>query len=609
MQTDKYNAGNDPLFPSAPASYYTRMEGVLDALPVKEHTVVRFPKKRGIWLLAAALVALLAVGTAVAVSMNTKQQLQAAVENRIDTDDEERYAEAREIAIDRITNGVWERPIPLDASVTVGDVTLTLKEIEVNGGEATLILKPESEQTGMVVTLDDEEFRNDPHTQRIIDAHGQLCAFGVDAKDFRLTVDSTDYAPYIVDDTAAWYTENDAFYMTFHDMPRTVENGTAFALSGTLYRCDKDGNRIGEIGTFSVPFVYDYTDEMREADIQQLTEDILAINDRVDSITQEQLAALPEQATPLEVDVGMTTYHDVASDGQGILLGLTERFTETGWYAYSYFCMDGYFITDEILAEEFSPDETAGTMLVRLPYYADRSYLPDELTIACVRMIGKLTPMEPEGFSGPDTWETSTFVFRYNRKTGAVTLPKDDAERDAWFTPQTLNITTTSLNPFYDIYEAIPVSNVSETQNGTTVSIDTVAFTADGKLLIYYSADHLACEVMAWETLPKAIRINGETVQAVGFDPDGYHMDDEEIADILETYDMQKVRFIRDSWTVRPPMRRDMYDGPITVEIEDWDLYDLNAQGEREFVGTYSFTFTIPSDGMAYTPTPRFDLG
>ena len=603
MNQEKKNAyENDPLFPPVPQGYYQRMESVLDALPTEKKSV-RVPKKRSIILLAAALAALLAVGTAVAVSMSTREQLQEAVENRIETSDDERYAQARELAIDRITNDVWERPIPLDVSAAVGDVTLTLKEIEVYGGEATLLIKPESERTGMVVTLDQEDYRNDTHTQRIVNAHEQICAFGTDARDFRLTIGDTNYAPYVVDEIAAWYTENDAFFMTFHDMPRTIENGTKLTLSGTLYRCDSDGNRIGEIGSF----VYDYTDEMREADIQKLTEEILSTNDRIDAVTHDQLAALPKQATPLEIDVGMTTYHDVASDEQGILLGLTKRFTEIGWYDYTYFCMDGYFVTNERLAEEIAPDRKSGTQLLRLPYYADAAYLPDVLTIACVHMIGQLTPLEPEGWSGPDSWDTSVFVFRYNRKTGEVSLPKDDAERDAWFTPQDLSITTTSLDPFYDYCETTDVSGIADTQNGTTVTIKSVVFQPDGTMYILFCADHLACEVISWETMPKAIRINGVAVNASGEEP-GFHMDEESVAFTLDTYDMQKTRWINSYWSMKPPMRRDMYDGPITIEIKDWDLYDLNKQGEREFVGTFSFTFTIPSDGSAYTVQPRFDV-
>ena len=607
MQTESNNAyRNDPLFPPIPKDYHERMENVLKSLPVESHKV-RIPKKRGIILLAAALAALLAVGTAVAVSMSTRDQLQEAVENRIETSDDERYAQAREMAIDRITNDVWERPIPLDVSAAVGDVTLTLKEIEVYGGEATLLIKPESERTGMVVTLDQEDYRNDTHTQRIVSAHEQICAFGTDATAFRLTIGDTNYEPYVVDDIAARYTEDDAFYLTFHDVPRTIENGTKLTLSGTLYLCDGDGRRTGEIGSFSIPFVYDYTDEMREADIQKLTEEILSTNDRIDAATHDQLAALPEQATSLEVSVGMTTYHDVASDEQGILLGLTKRFTEIGWYDYTYFCMDGYFVTDEHLAQEFAPDRKSGTQLLRLPYYADAAYLPDVLTIACVHMIGQLTPLEPEGWSGPDSWETAVFVFRYNRKTGEVSLPKNDAERDAWFTPQDLTITTTSLDPFYDYCETVDVSGVADTQNGTTVTIKSVAFKPDGTMYILFSADHLACEVIAWETMPKAICLNGVTVDAAGAEP-GFYMDEESIAFTLDTYNMQKTRWINSYWSMKPPMRRDMYDGPITIEIKDWDLYDLNAQGEREFVGTFSFTFTIPSDGSAYTVQPRFDV-
>ena len=120
---------NDPLFPPVPKGYHERMEQVLDALPVEKHTV-RIPKKRGIILLAAALAALLAVGTAVAVSMSTREQLNEVVEQRIEQSDDERYQKARELAMSRVDADGYPHVIPLEGRADLGDVTLKLVSIE-----------------------------------------------------------------------------------------------------------------------------------------------------------------------------------------------------------------------------------------------------------------------------------------------------------------------------------------------------------------------------------------------------------------------------------------------------------------------------------------------
>ena len=124
MQTDTNDAyRNDPLFPPVPKGYHERMEQVLEALPVDEKHTVRVPKKRGIILLAAAVAALLAVGTAVAVSMSTREQLNEVVEQRIEQSDDERYQKARELAMSRVDADGYPHVIPLEGSADLGDVT------------------------------------------------------------------------------------------------------------------------------------------------------------------------------------------------------------------------------------------------------------------------------------------------------------------------------------------------------------------------------------------------------------------------------------------------------------------------------------------------------
>ncbi|MBR3037158.1 MAG: hypothetical protein IKI52_00505, partial [Clostridia bacterium] len=192
MQTDTNDAyRNDPLFPPVPKGYHERMEQVLEALPVDEKHTVRVPKKRGIILLAAAVAALLAVGTAVAVSMSTREQLNEVVEQRIEQSDDERYQKARELAISRVDADGYPHVIPLEGSADLGDVTLKLVSIEVYGYEAELRYTLESDTVGFVPALSDPDFREDREIQKTVAAFDTLCAYGEDACGFVLNVEGT----------------------------------------------------------------------------------------------------------------------------------------------------------------------------------------------------------------------------------------------------------------------------------------------------------------------------------------------------------------------------------------------------------------------------------
>ena len=369
MQNKTNNAyRNDPLFPPIPKGYHERMEQVLESLPVEKRTV-RIPKKRGILLLAAAIAALLAVGTAVAVSMSTKEQLQQSVDQRIETSVDERYAKARELAIQRVDTDGYPHVIPLHESASFGDVTLKLVSIEVYGYEAELRYVLESNSIGFVNVLSDPDYLDNKRMQQIIAEHDSLCALGEDACGFVLNVEGTDYPSYFGDSaSAAGFDRNsDECSTRFLNFPWKLENGTHLTFSGTLWRYDTKGNRIDEIGSFSIPFVYNYTAELREAEIDAMAKAYMEFSDAVDAQVHDNLTGLPEDATRLDAVVGMTTYLDVAADDQGLLLGLTQRFTETGWIDYTYFCMDGYYVAEEQLAEEYAADDSAATRLYSSP--------------------------------------------------------------------------------------------------------------------------------------------------------------------------------------------------------------------------------------------------
>ena len=618
---NKLYKGYDEI--EASVAFKSRMVQTLQSETKAEPTVSIAPgrrmKRRTFVTVLVAATLLLAVGTAVAVGISTVGRMKENNEARIEMTEDARYQEARAEAIRRMNSVVWDYPVPLSETVALDDVTLTLKEASFDDvNELRLTFTAASEKTGMILTFDPSFLNDDLHSQRILDAYDTFCAIGADAIAFRLTVNGMDYAPYAWDDmtTAAGYGENDSFVMQFHDLPK-IENGSELTLSGTLYRYDKQGNRIGEIGTFRIPFVYDFTDELREAEIDRLTRKIMEETEQSDAMQQAVLRPLPGEATPLnETTAAFTTFHDVTADERGILLGFTNNYVGEyggeGSCSFQYFCIDGYLVNEERVAVDWAKDFTWETLLMRLPFYASRKNLPDVVTVAYVNYIGRSQKApEGEGWIPPETYDEAVFVFRYDLNTGAVTLPKDDAERDAWFTPPTAN-TEESIREVisHSRYDVIDVQNVSDEQNGVPVQIHRIAFGQDGSLSIVYSAQNMACEVMTWETYPKEILLNGEPAERYfardwNWTEEPYRLTDKQIADILDTYSMEKTRHIVHDFNLTPPKRLDMYDGPITVEIKDWDLYDLNKQGERVLVGTYSFTFTVdPADAYAFVGVP-----
>jgi hypothetical protein len=326
------------------------------------------------------------------------------------------------------------------------------------------------------------------------------------------------------------------------------------------------------------------------------------------------------------MEFGDVLISDITANEDGLLLGVRYR-TDSNMLTDRQmltFFMNGYYVRSSMygMTEEQQADGSwIMTVLMQLPYYADRAFIADTLTVGCERAA-----RQPESYTdGIDAdgtphevalpaVEEIHFVFRYDPATGAVTLPQDDAERDAWFEKPILAMSFDDPTPALEERGmAINVSGVSDEQNGTTVTIRRVQFREDGTVRIIYKADHLACEVLAWETFPEEVRING--VQAdrfrerdMYFEQPDYVLTDSAIREILNTYNMERTRWIDDEWELVSPMRLDMYDGPITIEIKNWQLFDLNKQGERVPIGTFSFTFTVdPADAIEYNGTAYYD--
>lgn len=569
-------------------------------------------------ILIAAATLVLAIGTAVAVSLSTVGRIKENTEQRLETSEDARYLEARRAAEAYLDSTLFETPV--SGTATVGDLKLELIWLLNDPHDLQLCFDLTGETTGVLLTFDPEYMEDNRIAQETLTQYETFCAVGSDACDFRLTYRGADYAPYrAADDPIAAGTYLEHLSMLFKTLPDVLRNGDELTLSGTLYRYDKDGSRIGEIGTFAIPFRFEETEQMREQRIEEQTQKALESIRETDAYRHELVSGLPDEATPIEADLGDVTIADVAANEEGLLLGVRYHTqTDTIWYAQMLgFFMNGYYVESSMLGMTDDPigDGTSMmTLLLRLPYYAAEEYLPDTLTIACERYRTEAETHKTFDNDGnivdqtQPAYEPIDFVFRYDRKTGKVTLPKDDQERVQWFAKPNLP----GENPMMSFGmsgKAITVKGVSGEQNGTTVTIERVLFREDGRLAIYYKADHLACEVLTMETFPAEITVNGVPVArytekdlwGTSFD---YRMSDSAIRDFLDTYSMEKVRWVRDIWEVVSPMRFDMFDGPITIEIRDWELYDLSSEGERVKVGTFSFTFTVdPKD--AYNSNGR----
>ena len=626
---NKFYRGYDDI--TASAAFKQRMVRTLQS-ETREETpqkTVRLPiRRRTLAILIAAAVLVLAIGTAAAVgiSNSTAGQMKEASEERLQQTEDERYQSAREFAEYIVDTTKYDTPI--DGSAEVGDLKLSLVSALNDPQDLWIDFTLESETTGVVLTFDRDYLEGEPPAAtEILSGYETFCAIGTDACDFRLTYDGTDYTPYYRDDdpNGASIGEHFNYTLMFKTLPNVLPNGAELTLSGTLYRYDRDGNRIGEIGTFSIPFRYEETEEMREARIEEETQKILEHSLENDEYRHDLVANLPDEATRLDAALGDVTITDVAASEEGLLIGVRYR-TEGNYLTDRQmltFFMNGYYVKSDMygMTEEQQPDGTwMMTVLMRLPYYADREFLTDTLTVGCER-----SKKESESTKDIDAQgniydrvfppiEEIHFVFRYDLKTGAITLPQNDTERDAWFEKPILATSFDDPIPaFEERGRAINVENVSDEQNGTTVTIRRVQFREDGTVRIIYRADHLAAEGISWETFPEEVLLNGVKAERyreknMYWEQQDFHVSDEAIQDMLDTYSMERNRRDDNEWELISPMRLDMYDGPITVEIKNWQLFDLNKQGERVLIGTFSFTFTVdPADAFEYNGTAYRD--
>ncbi|MEA4914110.1 MAG: hypothetical protein VB061_06040 [Christensenella sp.] len=259
-----------------------------------------------------------------------------------------------------------------------------------------------------------------------------------------------------------------------------IVSGMPMTLSCTLYDWAQDGQRGESLGSFSLDFVYTVPTEQIALERERLIEENLAYLDAQAQNQSEALANLPDEMTQLNITQEEYTFHDAQVSKDGLLLGVT-RVTDGSEAAEFY--MDGYRLEAEPVSHIFTPDTARpqlhlmpweevqyfGTYesVLKYPWYAPLNELPETVLIAVLRNEGSHRMAKGDDENDPITysWNKVAFLFRVNPRTGEVTLPKDDAERDAW-REETLRLAEDGRNN-----DHIATLSGSQTVNGVTMSL------------------------------------------------------------------------------------------------------------------------------------------
>ena len=275
--------------------------------------------------------------------------------------------------------------------------------------------------------------------------------------DYILTTGGTDYPAYAKADgttralpAIARAEDMDAQYETwFRVNDEPVADQTDMTISGTLYAFDENDTRGEAIGSFTFDFVYSVPTEQIEADRERLIAEILGRLDDEAADNKEALKQLPDDMTALNITQDEYTFTDAQATKDGFLLGQT-RVTYGADAAVFY--MDGYRLEVEPISDIFTPDPSRprqdvawevayyGTFesVTCYPWYAPVEELPETVLIAVLRDAGtkQRTRSDINGYYEGDmityTWNAVELLLRVNPRTGEITLPKDDVERQAW---------------------------------------------------------------------------------------------------------------------------------------------------------------------------------
>lgn len=589
----------------------------------------RIPGKRKALLIAiAAVLLLLTACAAYAVYWSSTQRAMQNVTENIAKPAEAVLQEAETYA-----DGVVKASsltATLTGSATVGDVTIQMNAAEVfqesEGAEYVIYFSALSDRIGFITSFATNWLEDDRAAQERLERYDSFCEIGMDARDFVLTIDGQPYPVYSkpdfegVPEPASGWSEPDGDVpgtssLLIRHNPVPITQDSQMNLSGTLYSCDAAGTRTGTIGSFSIDFAYQYPADQAASIRQQSIEAYTRNQEASNAARLEALGNLPTEATPVGLTHLATTVDDVTILEDSLLLGLTDdRGWQSGGTTYNVitssqtlYYIDGYQIEPEVMDMTWSeeklpePDEYGEyssrivSSILKTPYYRAAQDMPEELTVYITRETQFYSVTEQKMVDNSQPWPLE-LVFRVNRFTGVVTLPKDDAEKANWVAEQTA-LAADGRNAARDY-----VIHQEQTIGDMTLLLERLLYYPASRTFILYAfIPVIDCEVMPWEIDP-VVTLNGETLAEPqndaylrALDPSTPAPFQTNIQEWIDTYGTDANRFCWYDFRYRAP--QSMIDMPDSFTLDfTWDVYDLGADAARKFIGTFAFEIPLQKD-------------
>lgn len=391
---------------------------------------------------------------------------------------------------------------------------------------------------------------------------------------------------------------------------QAIVSGMPMTLNCTLYDWADDGQRGESLGSFSLDFVYTVPTEQIALERERLIEKNLASLEAQAQTQTEALANLPDEMTQLNITQEEYTFHDAQVSKDGLLLGVT-RVTDGSEPAVFY--MDGYRLEAEPVSHIFTPDTARpqlhlmqweevqyfGTYesVLKYPWYAPLNELPETVLIAVLRNEGSHRMAKGDDENDPITysWNEVALLFRINPRTGEVTLPKDDAERDAWW-EETLRLAEDGRNN-----DHLANLNGTQTINGVTISLLQLYVKPNSDLVYIYcmvdgmyypgalSRDlmHLTINGVEQDTTDAEERIS----QYAGFS-------EEHANEWVRSYGGWQ---IHNDWLKGQNfgllLPRSTWQNDLTIRLQ-MDVYDRDEDWNRVYIGSFDLSTTVNMDDI-----------
>lgn len=344
--------------------------------------------------------------------------------------------------------------------------------------------------------------------------------------------------------------------------------GEPFTISAEIHTYNEAGAVTGTLGTISVDF--SFTAEQAEAKRRDTATTIVEYDRQDEERYLKNLQEIPAESTPVHVKKNGVELVDVSEKDGVLYFGMLQENKESWTYLRTF--VDGYEGAPREIYYQ-APDQPHEAAFFRCFIPRDLEKLPETSLIAVI--INMNSDVLDE-----------TVLFRYNWKSGAVTLPKDEKEEQKWYASFTEERASKSLEY---LPRTASFQGMAETKSGVTVEPLFVEFTPEGYLYFSAMVTGMHSGDMTTFVRPK-ILVNGREAPA-----DEANVNAPEVFSdyASETTDKMYVGHF-----YHPPMNYMELSGDTRITIV-WELFDLTPELDRIPVGTFQFEKTFAEGEIA----------